>query len=88
MSAYRKTERQDDGVLVATMNRPQNRNALGHGDDLELIELAHVINEDLSVKAQVYTGAGTVFCAGVNLPELQARTASKATAVSATVTAS
>lgn len=68
---YLRLERQDDGVLIATMNRPQNRNALGQGDERELIELARTINEDLSVKALVFTGAGTVFCAGADLPLLQ-----------------
>ncbi len=72
MSDYLKLERQEDGVLVATMNRPQQRNALGKGDEQELIELARMINEDLSIKALVYTGAGTVFCAGADLPLLQA----------------
>ena len=54
-------------VLVATMNRPEARNALNP----ELIqELSAVLKEadaDLTVRAIVLTGAGPVFCAGMDL---------------------
>ncbi|MEV6539387.1 enoyl-CoA hydratase-related protein [Streptomyces sp. NPDC051665] len=54
-------------VLVATLNRPEARNALNP----ELIdELSVVLREadtDPAVRAVVLTGAGTVFCAGMDL---------------------
>jgi enoyl-CoA hydratase len=54
-------------VLVATMNRPEARNALNP----ELIqELSSVLKEadaDPTVRAIVLTGAGPVFCAGMDL---------------------
>lgn len=54
-------------VLVATMNRPEARNALNP----ELIqELSAVLKEadaDPAVRAIVLTGAGPVFCAGMDL---------------------
>jgi enoyl-CoA hydratase len=54
-------------VLVATMNRPETRNALNP----ELIdELSAVLREadtDPAIRAIVLTGAGTVFCAGMDL---------------------
>jgi enoyl-CoA hydratase len=54
-------------VLVATLNRPEARNALNP----ELIdELSTVLREadtDPVVRAIVLTGAGTVFCAGMDL---------------------
>ncbi|WP_328685624.1 enoyl-CoA hydratase-related protein [Streptomyces sp. NBC_00343] len=54
-------------VLVATMNRPESRNALNP----ELIdELSIVLREadtDPAVRAIVLTGAGPVFCAGMDL---------------------
>ncbi|WP_329352637.1 enoyl-CoA hydratase-related protein [Streptomyces sp. NBC_01261] len=54
-------------VLVATMNRPESRNALNP----ELIdELSIVLREadtDPAVRAVVLTGAGPVFCAGMDL---------------------
>ncbi|WP_405813188.1 enoyl-CoA hydratase-related protein [Streptomyces sp. NBC_01390] len=54
-------------VIVATMNRPEARNALNP----ELIqELSAVLKEadaDPTVRAIVLTGAGPVFCAGMDL---------------------
>jgi enoyl-CoA hydratase len=54
-------------VLVATLNRPEARNALNP----ELIdELSTVLREadtDPAIRAIVLTGAGTVFCAGMDL---------------------
>ncbi|MFD4876173.1 enoyl-CoA hydratase-related protein [Streptomyces sp. NPDC058420] len=54
-------------VLVATLNRPEARNALNP----ELIDgLSVALREadtDPSVRAIVLTGAGTVFCAGMDL---------------------
>ncbi|WP_033282981.1 enoyl-CoA hydratase-related protein [Streptomyces sp. NRRL F-525] len=54
-------------VLVTTLNRPEARNALNP----ELIdELSAVLREadtDPAVRAIVLTGAGTVFCAGMDL---------------------
>ena len=54
-------------VLVATLNRPEARNALNP----ELIdELSAVLREadtDPAIRAIVLTGAGTVFCAGMDL---------------------
>ncbi len=54
-------------VLVATMNRPEARNALNP----ELIqELSAVLKEadaDPAVRAIVLTGVGPVFCAGMDL---------------------
>ena len=54
-------------VLVATLNRPEARNALNP----ELIdELSTVLREadtDPAVRAIVLAGAGTVFCAGMDL---------------------
>jgi len=66
MSDLVLTER-GGAVLVATLNRPEARNALNP----ELIdELSAVLREgdtDPAVRAIVLTGAGTVFCAGMDL---------------------
>ncbi|MEV0483596.1 enoyl-CoA hydratase-related protein [Streptomyces sp. NPDC050508] len=66
MSDLVLTER-TGAVLVATLNRPEARNALNP----ELIdELSAVLREadaDPAVRAIVLTGAGTVFCAGMDL---------------------
>lgn len=71
MADYLAVQRQQDGVVIATLNRPAHRNALRRGDEQELIDLAREINTDLSIKALVLTGAGSVFCAGADLSSLQ-----------------
>ncbi|MFJ3415711.1 enoyl-CoA hydratase-related protein [Streptomyces sp. NPDC086082] len=54
-------------VLVATLNRPEARNALSPEliDDLSVV--LREADTDPSVRAIVLTGAGTVFCAGMDL---------------------
>lgn len=54
-------------VLVATLNRPEARNALNPGliDDLSVV--LREADTDPLVRAIVLTGAGTVFCAGMDL---------------------
>ncbi len=57
----------NDGVAVITMNRPQQRNALNRR---MRDEFRHFLNEDAArVKVAVVTGAGAVFCAGMDLKE-------------------
>ena len=59
-----------DGVALLTLNRPQAMNALSR----ELLgELARAIDElaaDSRVRVLILTGAGTAFCAGLDLKEL------------------
>jgi len=61
-------ERHDEHALL-TLHRPEKRNALSVGlrDAISdaLDELAH----DADMKCVVFTGAGTVFCAGFDLKE-------------------
>ncbi|WP_328935634.1 MULTISPECIES: enoyl-CoA hydratase-related protein [unclassified Streptomyces] len=54
-------------VFVATLNRPEARNALNPEliDDLSVV--LREADTDPSVRAIVLTGAGTVFCAGMDL---------------------
>ena len=63
-----------NGVQTITLNRPEKRNALNP----ELIdELTHVLNEasycDCGVV--ILTGAGTAFCAGLDMEHLETMTA-------------
>jgi methylglutaconyl-CoA hydratase len=61
------------GVARLTLNRPAKRNALTR----ELIEMTlaavREIRDDEEVRLLVLTGAGPVFCAGMDLGEMQAR---------------
>lgn len=57
----------DDGVLVATLNRPEFLNAYTVEMADELIQLFEGASEDDDVGAIVVTGAGKAFCAGMDL---------------------
>jgi len=59
-------------VAVATMNRRQTRNALSDDDAIEsIVDLCQAINDDLSVRVLVLTGAGPAFSSGGNLKTLR-----------------
>ncbi|MCP5068789.1 MAG: hypothetical protein GY946_19685 [bacterium] len=57
-------EKRSNGVVIATLNRPEKRNAV---DDLlhhELGELPRDFDLDPEAKVLLITGAGSAFCAG------------------------
>ncbi len=57
-----------DGVATATLNRPEQRNALSGQLLIELLDAMKKARDDEQVKAVVLTGAGDkVFCAGADL---------------------
>ena len=58
-----------DGVLHATLNRPEARNAMNAQMVAELSELA-VYAADSGLRALVLRGAGGHFCAGADLKEM------------------
>ncbi len=56
-----------NAALLLTLNRPDKRNAL-HPDLInDLIEALDEASDDLAINAIVITGAGTSFCAGLDL---------------------
>ena len=54
----------DDGVVVATLNRPEKLNAVNARMHTELSTLASDFDSDPAGRALVITGAGRAFCAG------------------------
>jgi enoyl-CoA hydratase len=56
-----------DNVLVLTLNRPEARNALDPRLMDELSTALRAADADPEVRAIILTGAGTVFCAGLDL---------------------
>ncbi|HAV09134.1 MAG TPA: enoyl-CoA hydratase [Rhodobacteraceae bacterium] len=58
----------DDGVLVATLNRPDKRNALNAETVEDLIDLFVAVPR-AGVRAVVLAGKGDHFCAGLDLVE-------------------
>jgi enoyl-CoA hydratase/carnithine racemase len=60
-------EVQPDGILLLTLNRPDKLNAFTVEMCEELIDAYTVASSDDAVKAIVVTGAGSAFCAGMDL---------------------
>ncbi len=67
---YEKT----GGIVVLTMNRPEERNALSTVDVCEEFEArCKSIERDPSVNVLILTGAGSAFCAGGNVKKMRDR---------------
>lgn len=63
-------DRDDDGVLTLTLNRPDRRN--GWSEELESAYYSRLTTAagDPAVRAVVVTGAGTTFCPGADMSRL------------------
>jgi enoyl-CoA hydratase len=61
---------QHDGVAVITLDRPGRLNAIGSDMVAEMNGFLDAIEIDSAARAVVITGAGTAFCAGANIAEL------------------
>lgn len=59
--------RDDSGVAVITLNRPEALNALNNQLRAELAVAIAEVRDDVGVRALVVTGAGRAFCAGGDL---------------------
>lgn len=57
----------DRGVLILTLNRPDQMNAFTVEMANELIDFFEKANHDDAIKAIMVTGAGKAFCAGMDL---------------------
>ena len=69
--------REDRGpVAVLTLNRPEQRNALSRALMAQLRDAVDELSVDEKIRAVVLTGAGTAFCAGMDLKEAAAIDAS------------
>jgi methylglutaconyl-CoA hydratase len=58
-------------AVVLTLNRPDRRNALSRGLIDALTEAFGRARDDAAARCVVLTGAGSAFCAGMDLAELQ-----------------
>ncbi|MFK7979989.1 MAG: crotonase/enoyl-CoA hydratase family protein [Saprospiraceae bacterium] len=54
-------------IAVVTFNRPEKRNALDSHQFEAIIKAGEQLKKNTSVRAVVLTGAGAVFCAGLDL---------------------
>lgn len=60
------------GVAVVTINRPEQRNALGFGSDGEIVaNCTRELNADPGLRCVVLTGAGSAFSAGGDVKQLR-----------------
>jgi methylglutaconyl-CoA hydratase len=64
--------RNDDGILQITMNRPDKRNALNPQMMEELTHALLKAGDDPACGVIILTGAGSAFCAGLDLEHLEA----------------
>ena len=62
-----KVERHSNGVVVATLNRPEVLNAFNGALRISIKEFVTEVKQDSSVRALVLTGAGKAFCSGADL---------------------
>lgn len=58
-----------DGIGLVTFNRPEKRNAMNPRFIEEMTRVLAEVRYDDSVRVLVLTGAGTAFCAGMDLKE-------------------
>lgn len=64
---------QDDGVVTLTLNEPATRNAISPAIVEQLVAYCARINQDMSVRCVVVTGAGEGFSSGGNVKEMRDR---------------
>ncbi|MEK7296037.1 MAG: enoyl-CoA hydratase [Actinomycetota bacterium] len=65
-----------DGVATLTLNSPSERNVLSRKMVGEIIDTMDAIESNETVHAVVVTGAGSAFCAGARLDDLERATKS------------
>jgi enoyl-CoA hydratase len=59
--------RREDGILVVTINRPQQRNAVNGAVSAGVARALDLLDRESGLRVGVLHGAGTAFCAGMDL---------------------
>ncbi len=67
MSASELIIEREEGYAVLTLNRPDSRNALSPQLLTDLCDAFRSLQEDDEIRAVILTGAGSAFCAGLDL---------------------
>lgn len=65
--------RQDNGIAILTLNRPEKRNAMSDAMRAELVNHLQNIRSDRSIRALIITGTGKGFCAGGDIAGMKQR---------------
>ncbi|MGA1616850.1 MAG: enoyl-CoA hydratase/isomerase family protein, partial [Ilumatobacteraceae bacterium] len=63
-----------DGVALLTLNAPDTRNTMTLPMVDEIVATMDALEDDETVHAVIVTGAGSAFCAGADLGNLQTAT--------------
>jgi enoyl-CoA hydratase/carnithine racemase len=63
----------EQGIAVATLNRPEVRNAIDELTRAALGEILEQVAADDGIRALVLTGKGKAFCAGGDISAMQQR---------------
>jgi len=64
--AHLRVDRHDDGVVVLTLDNPDQRNAMSDEMTASWVQAVDELAGDRSVRAVVVTGEGSAFCSGGN----------------------
>lgn len=65
-------QKKPDGIYIATLNRPEKRNAVNMALHAAIEEFLHTLNTDKDVRVVILTGAGVAFCAGGDMKDMSA----------------
>ncbi len=60
-------EKEDDKILIVTLNRPEKKNALTPSMLIGMYKAWRLLDEDPSLICAIFTGKGDTFCAGMDL---------------------
>ena len=66
------TTREEDGILVITMNRPEARNAMNKAVAEGIAAALDRLDAEPALRVAVLTGAGGTFCSGMDLKGIPA----------------
>ncbi len=73
METFLLVER-EGAIVTATLNRPETRNAITTKEDNQaFVDFCAEVTKDPTIRAVVLTGAGSAFCAGGNVKDMQAK---------------
>lgn len=70
MINFIETKHETPEIIIATLNRPEKRNALNSGLMQELIDIFDRAETDSKTRIIILKGAGPLFCAGLDLEEV------------------
>lgn len=68
------TVTREGSIMIVTMNRPEERNAISTVEDCKQFEaICEEITDDMSISVVILTGAGSAFSSGGNLKKMRDR---------------